>query len=153
MSLFLEKNGDEISIRHVDYSSVSEARREFRTVLDSAERGKVVTINRNATVSAVVPAERLRSHLSKSVTPRTKVFMENNHWVVLLEELPFVSEGTNVDDAIEDIILQLREYAEDWDARLRFAPNHEQNWALVQLVNLSSDTQLADWLERGGDPR
>jgi hypothetical protein len=45
----------------------------------------------------------------------------------------------------------LREYAEDWQDRLLHAPNHRDNWALVQLITLSSDEQLREWLT--GSPR
>ncbi|WP_218189266.1 hypothetical protein [Tersicoccus phoenicis] len=44
------------------------------------------------------------------------------------------------------MVLALRDYAEAWIDRLRTAPNHEQNWGLVQLITLSSDDQLASWL-------
>lgn len=40
----------------------------------------------------------------------------------------------------------LRDYAEEWADRLRLAPNHADNWGLVQIVALSSDEQLRDWL-------
>ena len=40
----------------------------------------------------------------------------------------------------------LREYAEDWQERLLDAPNHRNNWGLVQLICLSTDDQLREWL-------
>jgi hypothetical protein len=40
----------------------------------------------------------------------------------------------------------LREYAEDWQDHLLNAPNHRDNWALVQLVSLSENDQLKKWL-------
>jgi hypothetical protein len=44
------------------------------------------------------------------------------------------------------VIAALREYAADWQERLVKAPNHQGNWGLVQLVVLSDDNQLRDWL-------
>jgi hypothetical protein len=44
------------------------------------------------------------------------------------------------------MINALREYAEDWQERLLDTPNHQNNWALVQLISLSTDDQLRDWL-------
>jgi hypothetical protein len=44
------------------------------------------------------------------------------------------------------MIVALREYAEDWQDRLLDAPNHANNWALVQLITLSSEVQLREWL-------
>ena len=43
----------------------------------------------------------------------------------------------------------MREYAQDWVERLQYASNHAENWGLVQLVHLSTDEQLADWLRAG----
>jgi hypothetical protein len=40
----------------------------------------------------------------------------------------------------------LREYAEDWQDHLLDAPNHRENWGLVQLISLSDDDQLREWL-------
>jgi hypothetical protein len=45
----------------------------------------------------------------------------------------------------------LREYAEDWQDHLLHAANHRENWGLVQLITLSSDEQLREWLT--GSPR
>lgn len=33
---------------------------------------------------------------------------------------------------------RLREYAEDWQGRLFDAPDHRENWGLVQLISLSA---------------
>lgn len=44
------------------------------------------------------------------------------------------------------MIEALREYSEDWQERLVDAPNHRENWGLVQLIALSDDDQLHDWL-------
>ena len=44
------------------------------------------------------------------------------------------------------MIVALREYAADWIARLRNAPNHAGNWLLVQMVQLSTDESLVDWV-------
>jgi len=48
------------------------------------------------------------------------------------------------------MIVVLREYAEDWQDRLLDAPNHAGNSGLVQLVSLSGDGQLRDWLVGSG---
>ncbi|WP_220387441.1 hypothetical protein [Microbacterium azadirachtae] len=76
---------------------------------------------------------------------------EHGRIIALMSGRPFVSEGATVDDALSDLVLSLREYAEDWEARLQQAPNHRDNWSLVQLVKLSSDAQLLEWFERGGE--
>ena len=146
-----DSRGGTLSTAVADYDSVASARSKFKDMLDRSEHGHVVTIRRGNSISVLTSAERLRDYFAKTVSPRTKVFQEGGRWVVLLERRPFVSEGTTVDEALIDLVASLREYAEDWDARLSGAPNHEQNWALVQLVNLSSDGELLEWIEQGGD--
>jgi hypothetical protein len=48
--------------------------------------------------------------------------------------------------AIDDLIGTLRVYAEDWNDRLYKAPNHAQHRSLVELIELSEDEQLREWL-------
>ena len=50
------------------------------------------------------------------------------------------------DEAIAEMVDALREYAADWQERLRETPDHRRQWGLVQLINLSDDDQLHDWL-------
>ena len=68
-----------------------------------------------------------------------------------MEGRPFVSEGIDADGALMDLVLSLREYADDWEDRLEFASNHSGNWGLIQLITLSTVEQLVEWLERGGE--
>jgi hypothetical protein len=60
--------------------------------------------------------------------------------------MPIAADGSTVDDAVEEFIDALRDYADDWADHLRTAPNHEANWGLVQLVELSDDDQLRAWV-------
>jgi len=57
----------------------------------------------------------------------------------------------DADGALADLALALREYADDWEDRLGFALNRSSNRGLVQLMKLSSDEQLVELLERGGE--
>lgn len=129
----------------LNYSS-SNARQHFSSVLDAAEHGRVVMVNRGKARSAVVSADRLRQYLSLTTPARTRTTIDDGAYVVFLEDRPFVSEGETLEAAVADLIESLREYAEDWVERLQYAPNHADAWGLVQLVSLSTDEQLADWL-------
>jgi len=131
-----------------DYPTASEARAHLKDVLDSNARGITVTVRRDDLVSAVVPADRLRDHLTHAVPARVSLLSEGGGVVAIMEGRPFVSEGATVEEALGDLILSLREYAEDWDDHLRNAPNHAGNWALVQLVKLSTDEELIDWFKQ-----
>lgn len=75
-----------------------------------------------------------------------QVVNEDGAWAMFLTGLPLAAEGTTLKDATLDLIDALREYAKDWEDHLRTAPNHRGNWALVQLIDSSTDEELDDWL-------
>lgn len=129
--------------------SASHARQHFSAVLDAAEHGQVVTVNRGKARSVVTSADRLHRHLRLTIPAHTRVIIEDGAYVVLLEGRPFASEGETLDAAIADLIESLREYVEDWTDHLQHAPNHADAWGLVQLVSLSTDDQLTEWLRAG----
>jgi hypothetical protein len=56
------------------------------------------------------------------------------------------ADGATFEEAIREMVDALREYAEDWQDHLLGAPNHRENWPLVQLISLSDDDQLGAWL-------
>ncbi|WP_344875285.1 prevent-host-death protein [Allokutzneria multivorans] len=133
----------------VHFDSYTEARAHLKDLLDAAEKGRVATVRRDAAVTAVVDVERLRHFLSSNVPSRAQVVPEGGGWSVFIPGLPVAADGTSFDEAIGEMVDALREYAEDWQERLLDAPNHRDNWGLVQLVSLSSDEQVREWLVGG----
>lgn len=130
----------------MQYESMSEARDHLKDVLDAAHAGRPVTVRRGASRSSVVDAERLRASLSSLLPSKAEVFSESGGWAVTLPGLPLAAEASSLEAALSDMIAALREYATDWADRLQHAPNHRDNWALVQLIELSDDAQLQAWL-------
>ncbi len=82
---------------------------------------------------------------------RPEAVAEAQGWSVFLPGAPVAADGADLDAAVDEFVAALREYAEDWQARLRFAPNHRHQWPLVQFVALTSDADLSEWV-RGGGP-
>ncbi|WP_281640304.1 hypothetical protein [Aurantimicrobium minutum] len=134
-----------------DYPSFSSARDHLKDVLDATEDGVSVSVARQGNVSVVLPLDRLRDYFFRTVSPRISIFTEKSLTVALMVDRPFAAEGVDLDSALADLIVVLREYAADWDTRLKDAPNHQQYWALVQLVKYSTDEQLLEWFESGGE--
>jgi hypothetical protein len=134
----------------VHYDSYTEARTHLKDLLDAAERGCTATVRRESSMSAVVDAERLRHFLGAVSQVRAEVVAEAGGWSVFMPGLPIAADGVTFDEAIVEMVDALREYATDWQDRLREAPNHRENWGLVQLISLSSDEQLRDWLVGDG---
>jgi hypothetical protein len=133
-----------MSITH--YDSYTDARAHLKDLLDAAERGRVATVRRDAGRTAIVDVERLRTSLATLSPSRAQVVAEAGSWSVFIPGLPIAADGATFDEAIVEMIDTLREYAEDWQERLLDTPNHKNNWALVQLISLSTDDQLRDWL-------
>ena len=135
----------------IHYDSYSDARAHLKDLLDAAERGRVATVRRDSASAAVLDASRLRHFLAAVVPSRAKVVAESGGWSVFIPGLPVAADGPTFDEAIDEMVQALREYADDWQDRLLDAPNHRGNWGLVQLISLSDDDQLRDWL--AGTPR
>jgi predicted RNase H-like HicB family nuclease len=130
----------------VHYDSYTEARAHLKDLLDAAGQGRVATVRRDTEHAAVVDAERLRYALARLCPSTAETVAEGGGWSVFIPGLPIAADGATFDEAIEEMILALREYADDWQDDLRHAPNHGENWGLVQLIGLSDDAQLRDWL-------
>lgn len=130
----------------VHYDSYTDARAHLKDLLDAAERGRLATVRRDTARTAVVEVERLRHFLASLVPLRAQVVAEDGGWSVFIPGVPVAADGPTFEEAIGDMVDALREYADDWQDRLLDAPNHRENWGLVQLIGLSDDEQLRDWL-------
>lgn len=130
----------------VHYESFTEARAHLKDLLDAAERGLPATLRRDADQVAVVDVERYRQLLRDAINRRAEVVPEAGGWSVFIPGLPVAADGGSFDEAVDDMIDALREYAADWQDHLRSAPNHRDNWGLVQLISLTDDDQLRTWL-------
>jgi hypothetical protein len=128
------------------FDSYTDARTHLKDLLDAAEKGRVATIRRDHARTAVVDVVRLQHVLVSMTQPRAHVVAEADGWSVFIPGLPVSADGATFDQAINEMICSLREYAEDWQERLLDTPNHRDNWGLVQLIGLSDDAQLREWL-------
>ena len=128
------------------YDSVSEARAHLKDLLNAAESGRPATLSREGRRSAIVDADRLREILAVSRPSGALMAHEAGGWSIVLPGLPIAADGATVDEALDEMVEAMREYADDWTNRLLTAPNHARNWDLVQLIELSDDEQLRNWL-------
>jgi antitoxin (DNA-binding transcriptional repressor) of toxin-antitoxin stability system len=130
----------------VAYGSAREAREHFKDLLDAAVDGRPALISRDQRRVAAVDADRF-AHFLMSVRPSgAQAVAENDGWSIFIPGTPVAAEGDTLDDAVDEMIDALRDYAEAWSERLRLAANHADNWGLVQIVAIASDEQLRDWL-------
>jgi predicted RNase H-like HicB family nuclease len=129
----------------VEYPNIAMARAHLKTLVDAAVAGVPSHLRRDSQDIALVDAERLRHFLGRITTP-AEVVAEAGGWSIFIPSVPVAADGSTFDEAVAEMVDALREYAEDWSDHLRLAPNHRDNWGLVQLVALSTDEQLTQWL-------
>lgn len=129
-----------------NFNSAREAREHFKDLLDAADEGRPATVTRDERRVAAVDADRLVHFLTKMRPSGAKVVADGDGWSMMLPGVPVAADGPTLDDAVEEMIEALRDYAEAWSERLRLAPNHSDNWGLVQIVSLASDDTLRRWL-------
>jgi hypothetical protein len=128
------------------FDTYTAGRNHFADLLDAARDGRTATVKRDTDRAAVVDANRLRETLAMAPQWRAEIVAEAGGFSVFLPGVPVAVDGPTFEAAIDDMVDALREYAQDWEDRLRQAPNHRSNWGLVQLINLSDDVQLRMWL-------
>lgn len=128
------------------YGSYTSARTHFRAVLDAASAGYVTTVDRENDRFIVSEATQFRDQLADLRPSHAQVIPEGGGWAVIIPGIPVHGDADTFDDAIDDAIDALREYAGDWNDRLRLAPNHAQHRAVVALIELSDNDQLRSWL-------
>jgi predicted RNase H-like HicB family nuclease len=66
--------------------------------------------------------------------PPAQVVHEAGGWSAFIPGLPIAADGATSEEATDELVDAIREYAEDWHDRLRHAPNHQENREIVQLV-------------------
>lgn len=128
------------------FTTVAQGRQHLRQLLDAAEQGLPNSLQRNNLNAVVVDADRFRTTLAAARPAHAEVVSEQDGWSIMLPGLPLAADGDTFDSALDDLVEALRDYAEDWVTHLRNAPNHRQNWDLVQLVDLATDAQLKEWI-------
>lgn len=112
-----------------------EARDHFKELLDRAEGGGVAVVRRGEPV-AIVRRDVLDNALAVSHPFDVKVSVTDDQTGMWIEGLPVHGVGDSYDEAEDDFLDALVEYAEEWLIELRFAPNHRQHAGLVERVLL-----------------
>lgn len=128
------------------YPTLRSGREHLKDVLDAAASGRPASISRDNVRIAAVDATRFMEFMFKVRPANAQVVSEGGGWSVFLPGLPIAADGVTYDEALDEAVLALRAYADAWTERLRLAPNHSNNWGLVQLVEVASDERLKAWL-------
>ena len=133
----------------VQYDRFTDARTHLKELLDAAEEGRPAAVVRQDRATVLVDRQRFVRYLMALNAGRVELVPDGDAWLAIIADTPIAAEGDDAADAIDELIDAVRDYAADWSDRLRLAPNHEQNWGLVQLVDHSSDDELRVWMLGG----
>ncbi len=132
------------TVRHFD--SFTSARTNLRGVLDAAREGVVTTVTRDKERFVVMSADALGEQPRHLLPSQAVVVPEGGGWAAFIPGVLVHGDAATFDDAVDDLLAALREYAQDWNDRLHVTPNHAQHRSVVELVELSDDEQLRGWL-------
>ncbi|HTO01910.1 MAG TPA: hypothetical protein VL068_14670 [Microthrixaceae bacterium] len=128
------------------FATYTDTRTHLRRAFDAAESGLTVIAERDDVRFVLVEAQNLRPLLAQACISNAEVVAEGGGWSAFLPGVPVSGEGSDLDEATDDLIDALRDYADDWNDHLSDAPNHAQHRALVTFVELSSDDELRAWI-------
>ncbi|MFT4215899.1 MAG: hypothetical protein QM619_01760 [Micropruina sp.] len=131
----------------VQYETLRDARAHMTDITNRAASGRPVAYARDHHVIAAVDADRLRDALAALHPARAEVFTEGRAVGIAISELGLAVEGDTFEDAVAEMTIALRDYADDWADHLRLAGNHAKHWGVVQIIAYSSDEQLAEWVK------
>lgn len=131
-----------------DYPTATAVRQQWREHLDRAAEQLPVTFHRGDERFTVVSTSLLQSALRR-VVPAPVVVAEDDGWSVFLDGYPLAGDGRDLDEAIDDFLMSVTDYADAWADRLHAIPNHQHGALLVQLVATSTPEELRAWA--GGD--
>ncbi len=112
-----------------------EARDQLKDVLDEAEHGGVAVIRRDKPVVLVL-REHLDLLLEERVSLEVKSAVANGQIAFWLEDAPVHATGSDLDQAEEQFLDALVDYADLWFHELRHAPNHARHQYLALRVAL-----------------
>lgn len=113
--------------------------REFRdhqkTVLEQVERGGVSVLLRSQPL-VVLPRQMIDSILARDAKFLVQSSVRTDQVELWLEDLPVHAVGAGLDQAEEEFLDALIDYADLWTQELRFAPNHVKNADLVTRITM-----------------
>ncbi len=132
----------------LEYPKITDARAAISEIYSTAERHLVVRINREGDAPvAVIRNDNLKEALQAlcPLDPQVR-FSKNGTVSMWIDGLPVSSQGSSLPEAENELIGALRDYAQTWVEELKNYPNHKDRWGIANLVMLSSDSELSEFL-------
>lgn len=137
-------------LREINFTN---ARKTFTDIYDSVwHRHLPVIINRHQNEEVLLLRRELQQEILKAYSLKPEILPEEDGSVtVALNELEIAVNGPNVDEAINELVRELKVYAQDYLDRLQLflnAPNRKGHFPYILRVLLcDSDQEIKSLLE------
>src|SRR5665648_36467 len=119
---------------------MSEARKDFSTLVERASRGEWQLVGRRARAEVVlVDAAEIAELLAAAFPFAPEVFVEESAVEIWLPELEVYGQGSTLAEAQDDLVEAALDFVDVWDAELRGAPNQRHKSGHARRVQLAHD--------------
>ena len=128
----------------LEFTQITAARAHLKEIYDSAERHVPAVVRREDDAPvAVVRRDDLHRALRAlcPLDPQVR-FADDGHVSLWLDGLPVSAQAGDLSAVERGLIEALRDYADVWVEDLSRYPHHEDAWGVVNLVLLSTDSEL-----------
>ena len=136
---------------------MSEARKDFSTLVERASHGEWQLVGRRARDEVVIAgADEIADLLAVAFPFAPEVFVEPTGVEIWLPELEVYGQGSTLGAAKDDLVEAALDFVGAWEARLSSAPNQRLKGGHVRRVQLARDqARVAEVLfgPSPGDPQ
>lgn len=117
----------------------SKARNDMSRVVDRVQAGEPAVIERRGVKFLITSFDEERELLAGAFGFHPQVLADGPGVGIILPELGVHSEGDTLEQAEEELVNAAIDYAEDWHAVLRNAPNHVDRRGWVWRITMADD--------------
>ncbi len=110
-----------------------EARSQFKDVLDEAEQGGVAVVRRDKPI-VILLREQVDQLVEAKASLDVMSAVTDDQIAFWLEDAPVHAVGSDLDEAEDQFLDALVDYADLWFHELRYVPNHAQHQHLALRV-------------------
>ena len=119
---------------------MSEARRDFSTLVERASRGEWQLVGRRARAEVVLAdAAEIAELLAAAFPFAPQVFAEETGVEIWLPELEVYGQGSTLAEAQDDLVEAALDFVDAWETELRVAPNQRHKSGHARRVQLADD--------------
>ena len=119
---------------------MSEARKDFSTLVEQASRGEWQLVGRRGRAEVLLAdAAEIAELLAAAFPFAPEVFVEESGVEIWLPELEVYGQGSTLAQAQDDLVEAALDFVDAWEAQLRAAPNQRHKSGHARRLQLAHD--------------